>query len=139
MAADRQLGEQIRELNDTVRRITGQSGQAARLKVVQLEQRISDLERSRSSNSGSFEPPAGVLLALGSAHFRNGHRDEAEHHWSEATQANPRLGEAWNNLAVVYLRTARKAEATNAVERAGRAGSRVHQKLKDDISRMPGR
>lgn len=81
------------------------------------------VRRVTGHNSGPFEPAAGVLLALGSAHFRNGHRDEAEHHWSEATKASPRLGEAWNNRAVVHLQTARKAEATNAVERAGKAAS----------------
>ena len=139
VAVDRQIDDEIRELKDAVRRVaSGQiKGQGA-LKATQLEQRIQDLERSRSSNSGAFEPPAGVLLALGSAHFRNGSRDEAETHWTEAVRVNAKLGEAWNNLAVIYLQSARKEMAEDAVKRAERGGFRVNPRLKDDIKRMPG-
>ncbi len=138
VAVDRQTDDQIRELKDQARRVAAtQPGPAAVLKVVQLEQRIQDLERSRSSNSGAFAPPAGVLLALGSAHFRNGARAEAEARWTEAVKADAKLGEAWNNLAVIYLQSGRKSEALDAVSRADRAGFRVNPRLKDDIRHMP--
>lgn len=139
--ADRQIDDDIRELRDSVRRL--QSGQIKSggpnggLTALRLEQRIQDLERARSSLGGPFEPPAGVLLALGSAHFRNGAREDAERHWSEAVRIDPRLGEAWNNLAVVYLQTGRKREAQDAVTRAERTGFRVNPRLKDDIARLP--
>ena len=68
-----------------------------------------------------------MLLALGSAHFRNGDRADAEQAWAEATRLNPGLGEAWNNLAVIYLQSDRKHEASNAVSRAERAGFRVNR------------
>jgi Flp pilus assembly protein TadD len=51
---------------------------------------------------------------------------------------NVKLGEAWNNLAVIYLQSGRKAMAEDAVTRAARAGFRVNPRLKDDIKRMPG-
>jgi tetratricopeptide (TPR) repeat protein len=138
VAVDRQIDEEIRELRDAARRVASQANpQAVAMKVVQIEQRIQDRERSRSSNMGAFEPPAGVLLALGSAHFRNGARDEAEAHWTEAVRSDPKIGEAWNNLAVIYMQSSRKAEAEDAVERAERAGFRVNPRLKDDIRRMP--
>jgi tetratricopeptide (TPR) repeat protein len=138
VAVDRQIDEEIRELRDAARRVASQANpQAVAMKVLQIEQRIQDRERSRSSNMGAFEPPAGVLLALGSAHFRSGARDEAESHWTAAVQRDPAIGEAWNNLAVVYLQSARKAEAEDAVKRAERAGFRVNPRLKDDIKRMP--
>ena len=107
--------------------------------VARFESRIQELERERSSLGSPFTPPPGVLLALGSAHFRNGDRAEAEQEWAEATRLNPRLGEAWNNLAVIYLQSDRKREASDAVSRAERAGFRVNPRLKDDIKRMPGR
>ena len=72
---------------------------------------VSTLLRSRSSLGLPFEPPAPVLLALGSAHFRNGDRIRAEYYWREATRINDGFGEAWNNLAAVYAATARRAEA----------------------------
>jgi tetratricopeptide (TPR) repeat protein len=138
VAVDRQIDEEIRELQDTVRRIQSQPGQgASALKAVQIETHIQDLLRNRSSNSGPFEPPAGVLLALGSAHFRNGEREPAEVQWAEAVRVNPKLGEAWNNLAVIYLQSARKPMAEDAVKRAERAGFHVNPRLKDDIKRMP--
>ena len=137
--ADRQIDDEIRELQDSVRR--AQSGQIkgiGAMTVTRFEARIQELERDRSSLGGPFEPPAGVLLAMGSAHFRNGDTAEAEREWSEAAKLNPKLGEAWNNLAVIYMQTERKREASDAVSRAERAGFRVNPRLKDDIKRMPG-
>ena len=53
-----------------------------------------------------------------------------------AIETKPSLGEAHNNLAVVYMLTMRKKEAENAVREAERAGFRVNPQLKEDIRRM---
>ena len=45
----------------------------------------------------------------------------------------PSLGEAHNNLAVVYMLTGRIREAEAAVEKAEAAGFRVNPQLKKDI------
>ena len=45
------------------------------------------------------------------------------------------MGEAWNNLAVVYLMTSRHVDAENAVKAAEKAGYNVSPNLKDDIKR----
>ena len=45
------------------------------------------------------------------------------------------MGEAWNNLAVVYLMTSRYVDAENAVKAAEKAGYSVSPNLKDDIKR----
>jgi tetratricopeptide (TPR) repeat protein len=138
VATDRAVDEEIRELKDSVRRVA--SGQVRvgqpQIKQTQLEQRIQELERSRSTLSTNFEVPATVLLSLGSAHFRNGDRAAAERHWSEAVKVNSRLGEAWNNLAVIHLGAGRKKEAEEAVRNAERAGFRVNPRLKDDIKAL---
>jgi tetratricopeptide (TPR) repeat protein len=137
--ADRQIDDEIRELRDSVRRVqSGQIKGVGELTVTRFEQRIQELERDRSSLGGPFTPPPGVLLAIGSAHFRNGDRAEAEQEWTAAATLNPKLGEAWNNLAVIYLQSGRKKDATEAIARAERAGFRVNPRLKDDIKRMPG-
>jgi tetratricopeptide (TPR) repeat protein len=138
VSADRQLDDEIRELKETLRRMQMQ-GPTRALRATQLEQRIQDLEQDKRASLGAaFQAPAGVLLALGSAHFRNSDRDQAEHYWSEAVKVNSRLGEAWNNLAVVYLGSGRKKEAEDAVRNAERAGFRVNPRLKDDIRAMKG-
>jgi tetratricopeptide (TPR) repeat protein len=138
VATDRAIDEEIRELRDSVRRVASGQVRVAQpnIKVTQLEQRIDELERSRSSMGTRFDPPATALLSLGSAHFRNGDRTAAETHWTEAVRVNSNLGEAWNNLAVIYLGSGRKQDAENAVKSAERAGFRVNPRLKDDIRAM---
>ncbi|MGE0041707.1 MAG: tetratricopeptide repeat protein [Vicinamibacterales bacterium] len=138
VAGDRQIDDELKELRDNLRRAQSMRGGSV-AKSTDIEQRIRDLETSKSSLGKPFQPPAAVLLSLGSAHFRAGDRDEAEAAWHQAVTVDPKLGEAWNNLAVIYLRSGRKAEAQDAVKRAERAGFRVHPQLKEDIRKMEGR
>jgi len=132
VAGDRAIDEELRELRDTMRRRKDQP-----LRVMQLEARISEVERSRSSLGQPFEAPASVLLALGSAHYRHGDAEAAEQHWSSAVRVNSKLGEAWNNLAVIYMTTGRKQDAESAIKSAELAGFRVNPRLKDKIRSMP--
>ena len=136
VAVDRQIDDELRELREQQRRTAELKGGGVAARTTQLEDRIKDLERQKSSVGSPFEPPAGVALALGSAHFRNGDRAKAEEWWLEAVRVNSRLGEAWNNLAVIYLTSGRKPQADEAVKNAERAGFRVNPRLKDDIKAM---
>jgi tetratricopeptide (TPR) repeat protein len=77
--------------------------------------------------------PAFVSLALGSAYFRAGRLEEAEREYKVATAADPKAGEAYSNLAVVYLETGRYEDAERAVAAAEKAGHKVHPQLKQDI------
>lgn len=131
---DKQRQETIRELrtelNSTTQKIDP-------LKRTVLEQRVHELEQERTMDSTSFRPPAFVLLALGSAHFRNGAREAAEAEWLAAVEADSKLGEAHNNLAVVYMMSSRKADAEREVTLAEKAGFRVNPQLKADIRNLP--
>jgi len=133
---DQQITDQIRALRETIIAIRRQKTGNIEAQVMQVESRMRELERSKSSLSGPFEPPAEVLLSLGSAHFRNGNADGAQQRWEEAVRVNSKLGEAWNNLAVVYLRAGRKTDAEAAVKHAEKSGFRVNPRLKDDIRKM---
>jgi tetratricopeptide (TPR) repeat protein len=130
---DKQRQETIREirteLNSTTLKIDP-------LKRMVLEQRIHDLEQERTSYDNAFRPPAFVLLAMGSAHFRNGDREAAEAQWRAAVDANSKLGEAHNNLAVIYLQKGQRVEAENAVKLAEKNGFRVNPQLKEDIQKL---
>ena len=128
---DRAALETVDEIRDTIRR----RGDGT-LRARQLDEYASKLLRNRSSLTAQYQPPAPVLLALGSAHFRAGNRDRAEYYWQEATQLDATLGEAWNNLAAVYASTARRTEAEEAVRQAESAGFRVNPRLKDAIRVM---
>jgi tetratricopeptide (TPR) repeat protein len=137
VAVERQRDEEIRELKDTARRLQAMNtSRQFDLRVTKVEARIQDLERQRTSNQSGFVAPAEVSLALGSAYFRNNQFPDAEREWRAATDANPKLGEAHNNLAALYAITGRKTDAESAVKAAEKAGYRVHPKLKEDIKRM---
>lgn len=140
---DRRADEEIRELKDTVRglqsgRIKSMGGVSSTVdsRVAQLESRIRDLERLRQMSTGTFQVPAELSLALGSAYYRSGQREDAEREWKAAVAVNEKLGEAHNNLAVIYLVSGRRKEAEDAVRAAERAGFQVNLQLKDDIGRL---
>jgi tetratricopeptide (TPR) repeat protein len=130
---DRQRQETIRELRTELSSTTQKIND---LKRTVLEQRIHELEQERTNYNASFRPPAFVLLAMGSAHFRSGDRDTAEAEWKAAAAANPKLGEAHNNLAVIHLMKGNKAEAENSVKLAEKAGFKVNPQLKADIKKL---
>jgi tetratricopeptide (TPR) repeat protein len=130
---DRQRQETIRELRTELSSLTQKIND---LKRTVLEQRIHELEQERTNYDATFRPPAFLLLAMGSAHFRSGDRETAEAEWKAAADANPRLGEAHNNLAVVYMMKGNKAEAENSVKLAEKAGFKVNPQLKADIKKL---
>jgi Tfp pilus assembly protein PilF len=133
---EHQLDQEIRDLKDTINLY--QSGTVhtdqPQNAVLKLESRVAELERMRRRGTISTDVPAEFSLALGSAYLRNGQLPEAEREYLEAVRVNPKLGEAWNNLAVVYMSTSRLVEAENAVKQAEKAGFKVHPQLKKDIA-----
>ena len=72
-------------------------------------------------------------MSLGSAQYRNGNAAEAEESWLAAVAADPRIGEAHNNLAVIYMESGRLDEAEKAVKAAEKAGLKVSPALKEAI------
>jgi tetratricopeptide (TPR) repeat protein len=134
--ADKQRDDQIRELRDVLQAAKG----ARAPTILALEQQLRDLQNLRTKITCPFNPPAEVLLALGSAHFRNGDRDEAEAAWKGAIEASPKLGEAHNNLAVIYMQTDRLDAADEELKQAEKAGFRVNPQFKADLKqRRSGR
>jgi tetratricopeptide (TPR) repeat protein len=138
IASERRMDDEMRELRESVSRVrSDQIKGAGQAMLQQLENRLEELETMRRSRgSDRYQIPAEVLLALGSAHYRNSQAQDAEREWRAAVSVNARLGEAHNNLAVLYLMTGRKKDAEEAVKAAERARFRVHPQLKEDIRKM---
>ena len=136
---DQMIDDQLKSMREALAQ-TARMGQGSgqRNAVLGIEARIRELERSKSALVDRYEPPAQVLLSLGSAHFRNGSELRAREAWEQAVKVEARLGEAWNNLAVVYLHEGRRTDAETAVKNAERSGFRVNPKLKDEIKKDPG-
>ena len=137
--ADRLIIDEIQELRESISRVrSGQIRNVGPATLQRLESRLDDLERMRGTDVAHRSyVPAEVLLALGSAYFRNQQIDDAEREWKAATAVNPSLGEAHNNLAALYAMTGRKSEAEVAIRAAERAGYRVNPRLKTDVRNLP--
>jgi tetratricopeptide (TPR) repeat protein len=91
-------------------------------------------ELNRNVDLGS-DVPAFVSLALGSAYFREAKFAEAEKALKDTLDIDPKFGEAWNNLAALYLFTNRIEEADRAVTSAEKVGYTVNPDLKADIKK----
>ena len=103
---------------------------------LQLQQRIDEMQRNRRRGaSGAASVPAEVLVSLGSACFRQGKLAEAEKEWKAAADANPRIGEAHNNLAALYLMSSQLDDAEKELKLAEKAGYPVNPRLKEDIKK----
>jgi tetratricopeptide (TPR) repeat protein len=139
VAVERQRDEEIRELKESESKIRGGQMKFSELKADQIEARINELERQRSSLGGPFMPPSEVSLALGSAYFRSGALEEAEREYRAAINVNPKMGEAHNNLAVVLFMTQRLDDAKAEVKLAKRSGYKVNPQFEEDLKKAsPG-
>jgi Tfp pilus assembly protein PilF len=134
--AEKERDDQIREMEDTIRRMRAVG---RNLQATTLEKRVTELRNQGTSIRGVFQPPAEVLLGLGSADFRNGDVVAAEAEWKAAIAVDPNLGEAHNNLAVIHMRAGRYTEAEQEINTAEKHGFRVNPQFKDDVKAAQGR
>jgi tetratricopeptide (TPR) repeat protein len=137
LAANTRRQDRLREIRELIReRQRGRQTAATERVIMHLEMLEHDIESQQSSGSSmdfKLAVPAFVSLSLGSAYFRKGDLGPAEEHYRAAIAANPKMGEAHNNLAVVLLTTGRPEDASKSIKDAERYGYRVNPQLKKDI------
>ena len=135
--AQRYRQDRLTEIDEQIRLTqTGPQSLTSQDRVRQLQDQRRQIQDfiSRSGNvSIENSVPAFVSVALGSAYFRTEQFPDAEREYKAAIAADPKKGEAYSNLAVVYLQTGRYKEADDAVKSAEKAGYKVHPQLKQDI------
>jgi tetratricopeptide (TPR) repeat protein len=130
--SDKVRDKRVDQLRDRIRDHSGGSRvQNAQLNEMEME--LAMLQQSSTDVSKPPQVPAGVMLSLGSAYFRNNQMAEAETAYRAALKTKPDLGEANNNLAVVLLLTKRPADAKAQLELAKKNGFRVAEGLKRDV------
>lgn len=129
--------DRIRLLRDKIRQIQDRapaSQQAARMQQQRIQEWEVEIATLQPQGVGAVRRvPAGITLALGSAHFRSGQMAEAEREYRAVLAADPRMGEPRNNLAVVLLLTGRPAEAREQLKVAEKNGFKVSAGLKKDV------
>lgn len=144
MAHERRIDDQIKALEDQ-QRLYQQPGKnpnsaASLANMQQLDMQIRAMKDARRRIAGGPEPtPAWISIALGSAYFRADAMADAEREYRAAIDVDQKLGEAHNNLAVVYMLTGRYPEADVEIKAAEKAGFRVNPQLKEDLKKASGR
>jgi len=126
----------IRLLEAQIRDTPERSGDRNRREGTQrqaLQVEIDELERLKEADGQASQPPPGLSLALGSAYFRTGQLADAEREYRAAIEAQPKLGEPRNNLAVVLLLTGHPAEAKEQLKLAKKSGFKPPAGLEADI------
>jgi Flp pilus assembly protein TadD len=141
------LDHEIRALRDVIRRfernrsqeggvqwraVNGDSSTKGDALVAahELERGLDELERAKRS---ADPVPLAVTLALGTAYFQAGSLADAERAFRAVLAADPRSGDAHNNLAVVLVLTERADEAAREVKAAEKAGVPVDPRLIEEI------
>ena len=99
-----------------------------------LESELGALEQASGDAEQASLPPA-LLLSLGSAYFRTGRLADAEREYRAAIDAQPKLGEARSNLAVILLMRGRAPEAQEQVKLAKKHGFKAPTGLVADIDK----
>ena len=136
--AQRYRRDRILEIDEVIRSYSsGPQTGATQETLRQLNEQRRQLQESiqRGTNMTiDATVPAYVSVALGSAFFRTERFADAEREYKAAIAADANVGEAHNNLAVVYLTTGRIDEAEKAVKAAEKVGFKVNPMLKEDIA-----
>ena len=136
--------QRVDEINERITQLEAQAsssryGDQVRNEIRMLQERKRQIEDAERELTPERAVPAYVSLSLGSAYFRAGRLADAEQAYRATIGADPKVGEAHSNLAVVYMETGRYDEAERAVIAAEKAGLRVVPALKDEIKKRRSR
>ena len=128
----------LREIDEVIRTYqtapqTPQVMDAVRQLLNQRRDIEEAMSRGNSTMTMSLAVPAYVSTALGSAYFRSGNLAAAEKEYKAAVEADGKAGEAYSNLAVVYMETGRLNDAEKSIRAAEKVGFKVHPQLKEEI------
>jgi tetratricopeptide (TPR) repeat protein len=135
--------ERINDMTNEISRLQQQARQTPQVQeqirqYTERRRQLQDADRE-SGLTPQQAVPAFVWLSLGSAYFRSGKLGDAEQAYLSAITADSKMGEAHNNLAVVYMETGRLDQAEKSVKAAEKSGMRVSPALKEEIAKRKSR
>ena len=130
--------QQIADLSEAITQLQTQKPTPQVLEQIrqytERRRQLQDMDRHQRVNP-EHAVPGFVSLSLGAALYRAGRSPEAERAYLATLAADPKIGEAHNNLAVIYMESGRLDAAEKAVKAAEKAGMRVNSELKEEIRR----
>jgi tetratricopeptide (TPR) repeat protein len=134
---ERRRAQEIEQLQNQLSLIsTGQIKISNPSLTQQMQQRIDDLRKNqRKGGNEAMDIPAGLYVSLGSAYFYQGKVAEAEKAWKTAAGMDSKLGEAHNNLAVLYFKANELDAAEKELKLAEKSGYAVNPRFKDDLKK----
>jgi tetratricopeptide (TPR) repeat protein len=140
--AQRYRRDRVTEIDEMIRQ-AGSGPQTAQTQeqlrqLQEQKQRLQDVISRGNNLSIDATVPAWVSLSLGSAYFRAQKMADAEREFKAALEVDSKAGEAYNNLAVVYLLTGRYDEAQKSIAQAKKVGFRVNPDLEQSIKDKKG-
>ncbi|MGD8536286.1 MAG: tetratricopeptide repeat protein, partial [Candidatus Aminicenantes bacterium] len=72
-------------------------------------------------------------LNLGNLYFKKNLLSDSAFHYNKAIEINPHIGQAYNNLALIFLNQRKYSLALEYTEMAEQRGSQVHPEIKKRI------
>ncbi len=133
----RSLDERLIQLRGELSNATGLAP-AVRDRIVeqinQLERDKAELDRFQSAVPATVSGvPAEYYFVHGNILLRMNRLDEAEAHYRRAITANPKYGEAVNNLASLYYQAGKMQSALQVLEEAEQRGLPINPELKQAV------
>jgi pentatricopeptide repeat protein len=106
--------------------------------ISQLQHEIQEIDRGQSApQQGSASMPAEYSFVHGNILLRMNRLDQAEQQYLRAIAANPKYGEAFNNLASLYYQAGRFEEARQVMQQARSRRLPVNADLERAVAAQP--
>ena len=123
----------LRQEQSRIRTGTSEINQDQIVRAADIEVRINDLEAMPMPSDEPIQPPGDIYFYIGNALMRLKRGDEALARFEICREKAPKFGPVYNNLAILYWRRGRLAEAWGAVLKAEELKVEVNPVFKNEL------
>ncbi len=128
------LQEQLGRMEDALRNVSSDQRGSVEEAMKGISLNIQQIDfLLKSPIPDAIEVPAGYFYIHGNILYQMGMLDDAAARYQEALRLDPRLGSAYNNLALVSFSRGRYEEALNCLLRAEGAGVKINPEFKKTV------
>lgn len=128
------LQEQLGRMEDALRNVSPEQKGSVEEAMKSISLNIQQIDfLLKSPFPEAIEVPAGYFYIHGNILYQMGMLDDAAARYREALRLDPRLGSAYNNLALVSFSRGRYEEALDCLLRAEGAGVKINPEFKKTV------